>query len=181
MKVVLCKHVLLRANLKDKHLSMSTKLILLSVSLQPLQSFHVVRVLTVWLCFQLFLATSHQQEAHIVSLREVITMYGKKDVQWCMTIHSFLSLILVFSVRLSFLQWPLCWRMITLFGELAYQEDLRQKKWSFTGVPAMDLRALNIASMGDVTLWRYAQSTKSWHIRNEAYLRDSSTFLLIVV
>lgn len=165
---------------------MSKELILLSVfvSLQTLKRFHAVCVLTVLIVFPAifghFTSTRGTHFPLSVSLRKVITMYGKKDVQWCMIIHSF-SHWLVFSVRLSFLQWPLCWRMITLFGELAYQGDLRQKKWSFTGVPAMDLRALNIASMVDVTLWRYAQSMKSWHIRNEAYLQDSSNILLIVV
>lgn len=187
-EMVLCEHVLLRVNLKDKHLSMSSELILLSVSLQTWKRFHAVHVLTrVLIVFPaIFEICLHINKRHKFSV--VCFFESENDYyvwrKWCSVMYDhslFLVLTLFFSVRPSFLQWPLCWKMITLFGELAYRGDLRQKKWSFIGDPAMGLRALNTASMADVTLWRYAQFTKSWHIRNKPYLWGSSLVLLIMV
>lgn len=79
------------------------------------------------------------------------------NVCWkrCMLMYDRLFfLTLCVFLYLSLLQWPLCWKMITLFEEQGYQGALRQKKWSFIGVQAMDLKVLSTASMAGATLWR---------------------------
>ncbi len=146
-------------SLKDKHLStfsMSSEYILLSVwvSLQTLKRFQAARGLTRFDCvFERSLKFAFTSTRHQFS---VVCFFERNDYYVCWKRCSVwpLALSLFFYFLLSFFQWPLCWRMITLFGEQAYQGGLRQKKWSFIGVQAMDLKALNTASMAGVTLWR---------------------------